>query len=255
MKRRTFLGSAGVAGVGALAGCMNAIGTVAPPEVPQGDLDDGGWTRTDRTEETVFQESYGPVDITAKSTTLTFSDEELAASVTDKTLGRIDGTLALYAASHINFSPDLNNLPAAVGREEVLQQTKKQARDQFEQRMKDEGLENVAQTGEVAFETDSGKTPGLTTFSAEFPVGTLTYETSGESFDIDVGSIEVAGDLAVWNEGDYVVVAGGAYPAENYAKTTEKQLSEAITVTVDVDLGLTPEQYREEVRSLIAGTR
>ncbi|MFB6072615.1 MAG: twin-arginine translocation signal domain-containing protein [Halobacterium sp.] len=255
MNRRTFLGTAGVAGVGALAGCMNAIGTVAPPQVPQSALDEGGWTRTNRSTETVFEESYGPVTVTAKSTTLTFSDQRLAQSITEKTLGQIDGTMAIYAASHINFSPDLNNLPAAVGREEVVNRAEKQAKDQFKQRMRDKGLTNVRETGEEPFQTDSGKSPGLTTFSAEFPVGTLTYDAGGESFEIEVGSIAVAGDLAVWNEDDYVVVAGGAYPAENYAKTTKKQLSEAITVTVDIDLGLTPQQYKQEVRNLMAATR
>jgi len=58
----------------------------------------------------------------------------------------------------------------------------------------------------------------------------------------------------VWNAGDYVVVAGGAYPGENFATTTEKDLSEAITVTVDVDLGLAPSEYEQEVRGLMAAT-
>lgn len=254
MDRRRFLGAAGVAGLGALAGCSGALGTVAPPQVPDGQLDEGGWTQTDRSEATVFEQSYGPVDVTGKSTTLTFEDEALAAEVREKTLDQIDGKLAIYAASHVNFSPDLNNLPGSVGRKEVVDQAETAANEQFQQRMRDNGLENVTETGEEPFETDSGKSPGITTYSAEFPVGSMEYETGGESFAIDVGSIEVAGDLAVWNEGDYVVVAGGAYPAENFAKTTEKSLSEAITVTIDIDLGLTPDDYRSEVRGLMAAT-
>jgi len=321
MNRRKFLGGASLVGLGALAGCTNAVGTVAAPEVPQDQLQDGGWEQTNRTEETVFEESYGPVTVTAKSTTLTFSDKVLAASVKDKTLSQIDGTLAIFSASHINFSPDLNNLPGGIGREELLDQVESAAKDQFEQRMRDnglenvretgeeefetdsgaspglttfsaefpvgdisydaggvgkkeiveqaeqsareqfkqrmrdEGLENVLQTGEEEFQTDSGASPGLTTFSADFPVGTIEYDTGAETFSIDVGAIEVAGDLAVWNSGDYVVVAGGAYPAESFSTTTQKDLSEAISVTVDIDLGLTPEDYRTEVRNLIAGTR
>ncbi|MXR21799.1 DUF6517 family protein [Halobacterium bonnevillei] len=255
MDRRRFLGVAGVAGLGALAGCMNALGTVAPPQVPQDELDEGGWTQTDRSEDTVFDEDYGPVTVTAKSTTLTFEDEELAAEVTEKTLDQIDGRLAIYSASHINFSPDLNNLPGSVGREEVISEVESAAKEQFKAQMEDNGLENVTETGEEAFETDSGASPGLTTYSAEFPVGTLEYDTGGETLGIDVGAIEVAGDLAVWNVGDYVVVAGGAYPAENFAKTTEKTLSEAISVTIDIDLGLTPDEYAAEVRGLMAATR
>ncbi|CQH60989.1 uncharacterized protein HHUB_3339 [Halobacterium hubeiense] len=254
MNRRRFLGAAGVVGLGALAGCSGAVGSVAPPSVPEDQLSEGGWTKTDETEQTVFEQSYGPVTVTAKSTAVTYEDEALAADVREKTLGKIDGTLALYSASHINFSPDLNNLPGGVGRAELLSEVQSAAEDQFEQRMRDTGLENVTKTGEAEFETDSGATPGITTFSAEYPVGTLEYEASGETFTIEGGAIEVAGDLAVWNAGDYVVVAGGAYPGENFATTTEKDLSEAITVTVDIDLGLAPSEYEQEVRGLMAAT-
>lgn len=254
MNRRRFLGGAGVVGLGALAGCTNALGSVAPPQVPQQRLEDNGWERTDRTEQTVLDESYGPVNVTAKSTTLTFSDEQLATAVNEKTLGRIDGTLSIFAASHINFDPNLNNLPAGVGTKEVVSETESQARAQFEQQMRDQGLENVEQVGEEEFTTDSGKSPGLATYRAEFPVGTIEFDANGETFTLDVGTIEVAGDLAVWNEGDFVVVAGGAYPAENYADTVNRDLSDAISVTVDVDLGLTPGEYRQEVRRLMAAT-
>lgn len=255
MNRRRFLGVTGVAGLGALAGCTGALGTVAPPQVPESQLEDGGWEQTDREEQTVFEEDYGPVTVTGKSTTLTFEDTELAAEVREKTLEQIDGQLAIYSASHINFSPDLNNLPGGVGREEVINETKAAAKEQFKARMEDNGLENVTETGEEPFETDSGASPGITTYSAEFPVGTLEYDTGGETLAIDVGSIGVAGDLAVWNDGDYVVVAGGAYPAENFAKVTEKTLSDAISVTIDIDLGLTPDEYQAEVRGLMAATR
>ncbi len=254
MNRRRFLGAAGVVGLGALAGCSGAVGSVAPPSVPEDQLSEGGWTQTDESEQTVFEQSYGPVTVTAKSTTVTYEDEALAAAVREQTLGQIDGTLAIYSASHINFSPDLNNLPGGVGRKELLSEVESAAEAQFEQRMRDNGLENVTKTGEAEFETDSGATPGITTFSGEVPVGTLEYDAGGEAFTVDAGAIDVAGDLAVWNEGDYVVVAGGAYPGENFATTTEQALSEAITVTVDVDLGLTPGEYESEVRGLMAAT-
>ncbi|MCG1004136.1 MULTISPECIES: DUF6517 family protein [Halobacterium] len=254
MNRRRFLGTAGVVGLGALAGCSGAVGSVAPPSVPADQLSEGGWTQTDQSEETVFEQSYGPVTVTGKSTTVTYEDEALAADVREKTLGQIDGTLAIYSASHINFSPDLNNLPGGAGLSELLSEVESAAEAQFEQRMRDTGLENVTKTGEAEFQTDSGASPGITTFTADYPVGTLAYDAGGETFTIEAGAIEVAGDLAVWNEGDYVVVAGGAYPGQNFATTTQKELSEAISVTVDVDLGLTPEEYRTEIRGLMAAT-
>ncbi len=46
-------------------------------------------------------------------------------------------------------------------------------------------------------------------------------------------------------------MAGGAYPAENFARVTEADLSDAISVTIDVDLGLTPDAYREELFELV----
>lgn len=254
MNRRRFLGAAGVAGLAALAGCSSASASVAPPSVPEDRLAEGGWTQTDSSEETVFEESYGPVTVTATSSSVTYEDEALAADVREKTLGQVEGPLAIYSASHINFSPDLNNLPGGVGRKEILNEVETAAEQQFEQEMRDNGLENVTKTGEEEFETESGASPGVTTFTAEFPVGAIEYDTGGETFEIDADPIQVEGDLAVWNDGDYVVVAGGAYPGENFATTTEEELSEAISVSVDVDLGLTPGEYETEVRGLMAAT-
>lgn len=92
-------------------GCSAAVGTVAPPDVSSDALDAGGWERADRSEETVFSESYGPVEVAGKAVTLTYRNAELAAAVAEDTGGRVDATLGVFTASHINFDPPLNDLP------------------------------------------------------------------------------------------------------------------------------------------------
>ncbi|MDL0140656.1 DUF6517 family protein [Halobacterium salinarum] len=255
MHRRSFIGGVSAAGLGILGGCSAAVGTVAPPDVSSDALDAGGWERADRSEETVFSESYGPVEVAGKAVTLTYRNAELAAAVAEDTGGRVNATLGVFTASHINFDPPLNDLPGNVGRAEVLDKTTAQARSQFRRRMRGRGVTNITETGVETLTTATGREPAMATFQGDYRVGDIEYETGGDTVTIDAGGIAVAGDLAVWNEGDDVVVAGGAYPAQNYTKTATRELSDAITITIDIDLGLTPADYRANVRQLMATTQ
>lgn len=252
MQRRGFLALAGAGALGTLAGCTSALGSVAAPTVPTDRLEEGGWALQDESEETVFEESYGPVTIEAKSHALVYSDEALRADVREKTLGRVDGQIAMFAATRINFSPSLADLPGSVATEEIVDRTEAAARSQFEAQMRDAGLEDVARVGTDTLTVDTGSDARLTEFEAVFPFDGVSFPVTDEqSIALSGSPIEVAGDLAVWSHDESVLVAGGAYPASNVEETVTEELSEAITVTVDVDLGLEPDSYREEVRSLV----
>lgn len=253
MERRRYLAAAASMGAAALAGCSTAVGEVAPPDVPTQQLNDGGWEKTGEDTRTVFEESYGPVTVTAKSHSLTYSDTALRESIREKTLGTIDAQVAVYSATHIDFGPDLNNLPGGVGREQILDQTEQSARDQFRSRMENVGLQDITQSSTGSLTVDTGEEASVTEYEATFPVDTFSADFRGETIGVEMDDLRVAGVLAVWNHGDYVLVSGGAYPAENAMASETAELSDAVTVGVDIDLGLTPEAYREEVRGLITG--
>lgn len=260
MNRRRFLTASGVAGLAGLAGCNSitgqALGSVAPPIVPEAQLEDGGWVLDEEETREVFQEEYGPVTVTAKAHSLVYTNEELATRVNEDTLGSVSGTLATFAATRVKFSPDLTDLPEQVGREQLVDQVESNSRDQFEQRMRDAGLSNVTEVETDELQVDTGEVARYTGYEAEYEVGEFSVDLpDGEPMTIDVDAISVAGDLAVWVHGESVLIAGAAYPAENFAVTESEDLTDAITVDVSIDLGLTPGEYASESESLISATK
>ncbi|MFB6070133.1 MAG: hypothetical protein ABEJ76_03845 [Halanaeroarchaeum sp.] len=254
MERREFLAAAGVGTLGALAGCAGAIGAVAPPTVPRDRLERGGWELQSESQRTVFEEQYGPVTVTAKAHSLTYSDVALRRTIAERTLGRVDGRIALFAATRIQFDPDLADVPLV--RDAVLDRTESAARDRFVERMRAAGLQSVERTDTGTFQVETGETARATTYAAEFPVSDIAFQVAeGASITVPVSPLAVEGSLAVWAHGGSVLVAGGAYPAENVSTTVTETLTSAISVTVDVDLGLRPDEYRSEVHSLMRSVR
>lgn len=252
MRRRDFLAVTGAGAFATLAGCSSALGSVAAPTVPADRLESGGWVQRDESQETVFEETYGPVTLEAKSHTLVYGNQALRTEIKEKTLGEVDGQMAMFAATRIQFSPNLADLPGGIGTETILDQTESAARTQFVTQMEEAGLEDVEQVDTGTLAVDSGEDARLTNYEATFAVDEVQFPVSDdEGVTLPASAITVAGDLAVWKHGESVLVSGGAYPAENVEQSVTEELSEAITVTVDVDLGLEPDRYREDVRGLV----
>lgn len=259
MNRRRFLTAAGVAGLAGLAGCNNitstALGSVEPPAVPKDQLEEGGWTFQEEDTRTVLEEDYGPVTVTAKAHSVTYTDTELATRVEEDTLGSVSGTLATYAATRVKFSPDFTQLPEEIGRDQLVDQVEQNSREQFAQQMRSAGLTNVDQTETGELQVDTGETARYTGYSAEYEVGEFSVPLPNEeTMTVEVDAIDVSGNLAVWVHGDSVLIAGGAYPAENFAGTFSKDITDAIAMDVTIDLGLEPAAYESEVRDLITAT-
>jgi hypothetical protein len=256
MHRRRFLAGAATASLAGLAGCSGASASIAPPQIPSSKLEAGDWEKRDETQETIFERSYGPVTLTAEAYSLVYEDVGLRAEIEEKTLDQVSGQFSLFSATRVNFDPNVDNLPAGVGTGQILDRTEENARQQFESQMSAAGLSNVQQADTGTLAIDTGEDARLTSYTAEFPFQTIEFPVAdGKSITVEGDPISVVGDLAVWHHGEYVLVAGGAYPGENFARTISKDLSPAISVTVDLDLGLTPDAYRDEVRGLIAAVK
>ena len=256
MDRRTLLGTAAGLGIAGLAGCATlADASVSPPNVPEDDLKSKGWTQVDSTQDTILEESYGPVTLTAKAYTVIYSNTALRERVKEDSLGKVDSRLALFSATRIDFSPDLGDLPGGVGRKEVMDKIEENARDRFRSRLKDAGLEEVTRTDTGSFDVNTGESASLTEYEATYDVPTFDFAIdANNTVSIEGQSLTVNGALAVWHHGDFSIVAGGAYLGENFTKSTTKHPSDAITVSVDVDLGFEPETYRENVHGFIKQT-
>lgn len=257
MNRRDYLAAGVGIGTAGLAGCsFLAAAETLPPDVPEQQLDDGGWTRTNQSSETVFDRSYGPVNVEAVSSTVQYVDEQLQQRVADRTLDQVQTALSVFFATRVDFSPNLDNLPGGVGREELLAEVKSNARDSFEQQMENQGLTDIETSGEGTIDIDTGETAETERLSAVYPFEGITFDvTENEAVEIPANDIDIAAMVAVWHHGDFVLISGGAYPAQTFDQVVENSLSDGITVTVDVDLGLQPDSYRTELRNLVAGVQ
>lgn len=255
MHRRRFVAATAAAGLAGLAGCSSASGSLAPPEIPESLLEEGGWKQQSKRQATIFERSFVGVEVSADAYTRLFEDVGLRQEIAEKTLGQVTGQFSLFSATRVNFDPNIDNLPAGIGQDRLLDETEKSASDQFAAEMRNAGLENVQQTDSGTIDVDTGEEARLLSFTAEYPFDTITFPvTEDRTITVEGDAVAVDGDLAVWHHGDFVLVAGGAYPGENFARSIQKELSSAITVSVDLDLGLTPDVYREEVRGLIRAT-
>ncbi|MFC6797950.1 hypothetical protein [Haladaptatus sp. DYSN1] len=256
MNRRMFLGITAGVGLASLAGCGSVLATVPAPEVSKDKLEAGGWKLIDERDGNLFTERYSGATVSAAAHTLTFEDRALADTLAERTLDTVDAQMAVFFAGRVDFSPDLDDLPAAVGRKEVMEQVKQNAKADFETRLEDAGLTDISEGEATTFTPDTGETGELVEYTARFPFEGFTFDvTTEKSVAISGGDIAITGWLAIWHHGDSTLVAGGAAPAENYAESLTEELSSGVSVTVDIDLGLEPDAYSEEIFSLMRSVR
>ncbi|MES3159947.1 MAG: DUF6517 family protein [Halorubrum sp.] len=251
MHRRRFIGSA--VGVGALtaAGCL-ASASSRPPNVPESALDDGGWALDESIQEEAFSETVAGQEFTATATTEIYENVPLREELEAKTLGQIASAPVVFFASRVTFDPDLTNLPGGVGRGQIVSEVEANARATLEDQMTADGVENVEVVSEGELAIDTGETARRTDVTGALPFAPVSVPvTDDRRIELETDEVPVAGRLAVWHAEESVLVGGGAFPAENVAETMDEELSAAISVSVEVDLGLTPEEYEAELLDLV----
>lgn len=249
MDRRSFLASAAGIGAAALAGCASASGEVPPPQVSQERLDQGGWERVADETRTVFEQDFGPATLTATARSQQYVDAELSTTIEEKTLGAVQVPLMVFNATRVGFSPDLDSVPIAKG--QIKDRVAANAREQFEASLEERGLVEVQMTEQGSLAVDTGESADLFHYTAAFPFDDLTFDVRGEQVAIEGAKLDVRGWLAAWNHDGATFVAASACPGQNFQRSVDRDLSEAIHVSVDIDLGLTPDAYREECLGLM----
>lgn len=254
MNRRTLLGGLGTATTIGLAGCLTASGKVRPPQPDEQQLDDGGWEQVDQSQAEYFQQEYGPVTVTATAVSRIWEDRALQRELREKTMGQIDTAVSTFFATRITVDPSFQDIPD-FGKERIEEEVETRADEQFQTRL-EEFAENV-QSEALAedLEIETGESASVRRYTAAFPVPDFQYPIA-EDTEVEVQNepLEIEGHLATWVHDGAVYVAGGAYPNENYTKELSEDLTDAITVSVDVDLGLEPERYSEELLTLVRTT-
>lgn len=271
-RRQAILGAGvvGVLGVGVGASHVLRPAQAVSPEVPRRALEENDWVRVAEATEPVVQDSAGPISIEAIASTVRYENEGLVADIKDRDVtvefagdtqterlgdhagGQFDQSMGVFAAMKVDITPHIDELPAGIGRAQVMGPVRTQAGDQFESQLREAGLENVREVEPTTtFEPDSGADATFFEYRGAFRFEQTSVDVQGTQLQIPGGSIEIAGYLAVWHDGRNVVVAAGAHPNQNYTDTVTDTVA-GRELTIDVDLGLRPSQLREEALGYMA---
>ncbi|MFB6295367.1 MAG: hypothetical protein ABEH66_00800 [Halobacteriales archaeon] len=153
MNRRTYIKTvAGIAAATAVpvAGCSTAVGSVPAPDFP--DLDDR-WTQYDERRETLFEREVAGTPVEAKAHGVAYEDEALRRAFADA-LGELDHPVSVVAATRVSVSGDLEQLLGG----DALSEVERRARERFESRLSEVGIENIERTDAEDVQVDTGET-------------------------------------------------------------------------------------------------
>lgn len=262
MDRRAFLAGVGTAGVAGLAGCSSPSTEgstdgsggrtdVPAPGVDARALESGGWERTDELAEQVLDTSVSVVEVEGYSHTLVYGNRALRDRLRRETLGAFDAPVMQFFASRIELDPAVDDLPFGIGLDRILTRMHERAEGTFVGRLRDQGLSNPRTVDRATPDLDRGRT---TTYAAEFDYGAMEIPIAGgEAMTVPGGSLAVRGLVSVWKGEGSLFVAGGACPGENFAESLTREVTGAVTVDVDVDLRLAPDEYWRELQRLVMG--
>lgn len=266
-RRQAMAGGGIVALIAAGLGVSHVVrpAEAIQPTIPKTDLEANGWVKGEETTGTVLDGSAGPVNVQATAATVGYENEALMTDVTEtevtaEYLGQtttdplgdylgseFEQSMGVFAATKIDVTPHIDEFPGGLGRAEVMGPVETQAQEQFEQQLRDAGLENVRQVETATFEIDTGREAILFQYRATFVFEESSASIQGTTVDISGGEIEIGGYLAIWHNGRDVLVATGTHPNENYADTVTETIS-GQELTLSFDLALTPSSLREELQ-------
>ena len=257
MDRRQFIRAAGLGAISLAASPVVAAGSVPAPVVPEDALDERGWKRIAKRRGTVLKRRVGPgVTVTGTAHTLTYEDAALRRELKAKTLGAIDFAPSSFFASRLDFSPPVDDIPDSSERDAVNERITTLSKSRFEKRLRGSGLTDVRETGSEPLAVETGETATRYRYAATYAFDDLVFETpDGPTIRIEGDSLAIDAWLAIWRRNDATLIAGGGYPAENFADTVERSITDAIDLTVRIDLGLTPDAYRKELLALTTAVR
>lgn len=261
MDRRDFLRTAGVTAVAAgAAGCSTTDsggsaggdGRYPYPSVPERALD--GWELVDRRAEDE-RRRFGGIGVDQHTRTEVYEFARLSKAVAQKTLGQFEGEMGAFFASRTTFEGYAASL---VGTERVAET----GLEEMTAEMESMGMTDVRRVEPRDPRPTVADGQAFREVSGTYPVEDVSFETelpgdARQTFEIEGGEVSVRGFLAAWMpDWNTAYVAGGAYPdgdfeRESVESVTGGERGDGIDVTVNVDLNLDPEAYREELIGLV----
>jgi len=256
-RRRLLAGGAAVA-VAGLSGCLGTRdGAVPAPEVTSDRIDDG-WRRFDESESTVFEQSYGPVTVTALEHTTVYEYASVAEALSESF--DASGSPVIFFATRSDIRPAIDSLPVGIGRDRLMAEVETAAVDAFRSQLSASGIEDAEIVDEGTSTVRSGHTATTWQLEGEFVFDGAVPLPDGSTTSLNE-TVEIESRLGVWHDGTDVLVAGGAYPAEPITETIDEALPSLIDAETLLDeladeetreaLATDPATFDEEISALL----
>ena len=264
MNRRLFLAALATSSTAALAGCLSVTNTsrseadisVRAAEVSGGQLNDNGWQKVAELEQKVLDRDFAFVDIEVYSHTTQYEDMALRRRLREGTMGFFDASVMQFFASRIEVVPAIDEIPFGIGLDTIMGLVQASAESQLKGQMEEQGLNNIREGRTESININNGPQTLLKTYFADFTYPSMEFPvTNDQRIKIPADSLSVWGALSAWKSEDSILVAGGVCPAQEFTESLTKEVTDLITVTIDIDLQLRPEQLQQEIRNLIRTVR
>lgn len=240
-----------LAGEGVQAGPEGA--DLDPPPVPREEMA-ADWERFDVETGTIFASNLLLTDVTGYKHIEKYEHRTLRDTVSELTLDRFpedeETPLMAFFTARIAIRPNVASVPLL--RRAIHGRAAAAIKEQFEADLTDNGLTDIEEGDPGNLDLDPEQFIDLTRYEASFPAPTTEVDlVDDKTLMIDPGEMAVEGALAVWEaEGD-LLIAGGAYPAQDFASSIHEQVTDAVGVTLDIELGLEPDAYEATIVGII----
>ena len=255
-RRRLLAGGATVA-LGGLAGCLGGRdGPVPSPTVTSDRID--YWRLTDDSQETAFEESYGPVSARALERTRTYEYAPVADAL-DEVVDASASPVTFFA-TRIDLRPAVDQLPGEVGRDRLMSRVETAATDVFRAQLRDRGVGDARIADEGTSTVRSGNTATVWRLTGTYALDGEVPLSGGSTANVD-GLVDMGARLGVWHDGTDALVAGGAYPTEPLIEVIDEALPDAVdaetivTELADAEtaaaLATDPASFDEDVSQLL----
>jgi len=186
---------------------------------------DDGWRLLDESESTVFEQSYGPVTVTALEHTRIYEYVSVAEALSEA-FGA-SGSPVVFFATRIDIRPAIDSLPAGIGRDRLMTEVESAAVEAFRSQLNASGIENVEIVDQGTSTVETGHTATTWRLTGEFAFEGEIPTAGGSTADLGE-TVDIEARLGVWHDGTDVLVAGGAHPAEPLIETIDEALPNLI---------------------------
>ncbi|MBX0346586.1 hypothetical protein [Haloarcula pellucida] len=258
IKRRHLLTALGATGISALAGCGSTsdadIGSPSDKDVPAPSVDASDrWelTTPDSKPRLLKKGSVGPLNYTAHGHVTRYEDVQLRKRVSDSTFGEIDRPFAVAFAARVDVFP--STFSAATGLQSG--EIDSAILNNLKNAMSDFGVQNVQQSAPM----DAPDTPPaqFQVVRGEYPISEVTIEdvdiphSNRSQLSFGGGMLPIKGIAGRWKSDGSILAGGGVYPDADFDATEKVSMSDAISMSVDVDLNLQPARRESQILNFV----